>query len=366
MQVKRKLHHVNSLILFHPVLNHILTAAEGGGYCCSIWCCLLVVLCLLGVPIAMNFQIVKKVTKVLMLPEAPFGLARTSSMEDYFTTTGSDTIGSQIQGASKDEVVGFIKAGKNCATMYNDDPNTNEQAIATRICPELHDSDIVFHVSGVFGTHPNKNLSTYGAPRIKFVVSGTNVWTTFFDQHNSTRQMYTVPPSLEVNMSTLTGSEDEFLPDMMDTVKVVHSLYFIQRTRGRQVSWPMCASFYASHEIIHSTHGYLVCRENRKSRERVIDKSLMESLGMVDGRGFMHELAFVVPGPGVSLKISFEQDPDSKEPLPLTELLIRPGRTSLSSGNQVFDSEDNEGAEWKLRPKQIVLSYADGGAADSR
>ena len=80
----------------------------------------------------------------------------------------------------------------------------------------------------------------------------------------------------------------------------------------------------------------------------------------------MHELAFVVPGPGVSLKISFEQDPDSKEPLPLTELLIRPGRTSLSSGNQVFDSEDNEGAEWKLRPKQIVLSYADGGAADSR
>ena len=313
----------------------------------------------------MNFQIVKKVTKILMLPESPFGLTRSSTMEDYFTVTSSDIIGSQILGASKNEVVGFIKAGKNCATMYNEDPGIVEDAIATRICPEMHDSDIIFHVSGVFGSHPNKNLSTYGAPRIKFVVSGTNVWTTFFDQHNSTRQMYTVPPSLEVNVSTLTGLEDEFLPDIMDTVKVVHSLYFIQKTRGRQVSWPMCVSFYASKDVVHSTHGFLVCRDNKRSKERVLDKSFMESLGMVDGRGFMHELAFVVPGPGVAIKITFEQDPDSTEALPLKELQIRPGRTSLSTGNQVYDSEDSEGAEWKLRPKEIILSFADGTVAAS-
>ena len=323
------------------------------------------VLCLLGVPIAMNFQLVKKVTKILMLPESPFGLTRSSTMEEYFTTTSSDEIGSQILGASKDEVVGFIKAGKNCATMYNDDPGINEEAIATRICPEMHDSDIIFHVSGVFGSHPNKNLSTYGPPRIKFVVSGSNVWTTFFDQHNYTRQTYTVPPSLEVNVSTLTGLEDEFLPDTMDTVKVVHSLYFIQKTRGKQVAWPMCASFYASKDIVHSTHGYLICRENKRSKERVIDKSLMESLGIVDGRGFMQELAFVVPGPSVAIKIKFEQDPDSTEPLPVKELLIHPGKTSMSTGNQIYDSEDSEGAEWKLRPKEIVLSFVDGSLATS-
>ena len=114
----------------------------------------------------MNFQIVKKVTKILMLPESPFGLTRSSTMEDYFTVTSSDIIGSQILGASKDEVVGFIKAGKNCATMYNEDPGIVEDAIATRICPEMHDSDIIFHVSGVFVSHPNTYLSTYGEPLI--------------------------------------------------------------------------------------------------------------------------------------------------------------------------------------------------------
>ena len=318
------------------------------------------VLVLLGVPLAMNFQIVKKVTNFLILPQSSFGLTRSSSIENYFTMTTSDNIiGSQILGATKDEVVGFIKAGRNCASLYNDDPGTNENALATRICPQMHDSDILFHVSGVFGTHPNSNLSTYGSPRIKFVASGTNVWTTFFDQHNSTRQTYTVPPSYEVNISTLTGQEDEFLPDTMDTVKVVQSIYFIQKTRGKQVSWPTCASFYASREIIHNTYGYLICKNTKKPQEheKIIDKSLMQSLGMIDVRGYMRELAFIVPGPAVTVKISFEQDLDSAEKLPLKELLVPPGRTSISAGNQIYNSKEYEGADWKLRPKEITLSF---------
>lgn len=280
-------------------------------------------------------------------------------MEEYFTVTSNDIIGSQVLGASKDEVVGYIKAGKNCAVLYSDDPDSNDQALATRICPELHDADIYFHISGVFGTHPNKGPSD--DPKVKFVISGTNVWTTFFDQHNSTRQMYTVPPSNEVNMSSLTGFDSSFLPPTMDTVKVVHSMYFIQRTRGIQFSWPHCISLYSSMNVVHSTHGYIICQQDKKSTTQVIDHLTMERLSMVDSRGEMPELAFIVPGPGASVKVSFEPDPDpTANPLPLKEVTIRPGRTSATTGNEVYDAEEQEGAEWKLRPKEIVITYAAG------
>lgn len=286
-------------------------------------------------------------------------------MEEYFTVTSNDVIGSQVLGATKDEVMGFIKAGKNCAVLYSDDPSANDQALATRICPEMHDSDIYFHMRGVFGTHPNKDSVSNGEPRVQFVASGGNVWTTFFDQHNSTRQTYTVPPSHEVNMSTLTGADGDFLPDSMDTVKVVHSMYFIQKTRGAQVSWPSCASFYASVNIVHTTHGFMVCRHSKKTSTQVIDKLTMERLNMVNSRGEMAELAFIVPGPGVSIKIEFAPDPEGAEELPIKEVLIRAGRTNRATGNDIYDSDSNAEADWRFRPKQITLSFAETGGGNS-
>ena len=285
-------------------------------------------------------------------------------MEEYFTVTSNDVIGSQVLGASKDEVLGFIKAGKNCAVLYSDDPNVNDQALATRICPEMHDSDIYFHMRGVFGTHPNRENASNGEPRVQFVASGGNVWTTFFDQHNSTRQTYTVPPSNEVNMSVLTGFDSTFLPDSMDTVKVVHSMYFIQRTRGSQVSWPSCASFYASVNLVHTTHGFMVCRQSKKESTHTIDKLTMERLGMIDSRGEMAELAFIVPGPGVSIKVVFAPDPEGIEQLPIKEVLIRAGRTSRATGNDIYDSDANVEADWRFRPKEIVLSFSDSSGTN--
>lgn len=109
----------------------------------------------------------------------------------------------------------------------------------------------------------------------------------------------------------------------MDAVKIVHSMYFVQRTKGLQVSWPVnqiiyhsiiflpisfvfcclstvflqeCVNFYATANIAHSTHGVLVCRQNKKATEQVLDKLLLERLGIVDAHGEMIELSFIVPG----------------------------------------------------------------------
>ena len=41
---------------------------------------------------------------------------------------------------------------------------------------------------------------------MKFVATGTNVWATFFDQHNTTKQAYTIPPAQAIPANYVFGS----------------------------------------------------------------------------------------------------------------------------------------------------------------
>ena len=115
-------------------------------------------MCVLSIPAALHFEKLSKLLKVLLVPSSNYS-SGSNSIEESFTTASTDVIGSEVLGASKDEVIGFIKAGKNCCVFYSADPSKNDQAIATRICPESHDSDIYFHMRGIFGTHPTANAT---------------------------------------------------------------------------------------------------------------------------------------------------------------------------------------------------------------
>ena len=58
-------------------------------------------------------------------------------------------------------------------------------------------------IIGVFGTHPN---AYRGMPTpIGHVESGSNCWTTLFDQHNTTKQTYTIPPAQAIPVNFLFG-----------------------------------------------------------------------------------------------------------------------------------------------------------------
>ena len=68
---------------------------------------------------------------------------------------------------------------------------------------------------------------------------------------------------------------------------------------------------------------------------------------------------FYLTGPGVSVKIVFDPDPENLDPLPIQQVTIGNGKTSKQTGNEVYDSELNENAEWKFRPKEIVITFED-------
>merc|ERR1711998_174643 len=101
--------------------------------------------------------------------------------------------------------------------------------------------------------------------------------------------------------------------------------------------------------LVHTTRGFMVCRQSKKESTHTIDKLTMERLGMIDSRGEMAELAFIVPGPGVSIKVVFAPDPEGIEQLPIKEVLIRAGRTSRATGNDIYDSDANVEADWRFR-----------------
>ena len=309
------------------------------------------ILMILAVPVALNFKV-----DLLLFNSKTFEIP-----QGVFSYRGNEEIGPDITGATKDEVQGYIKSGKNCAVFYSENPPKDDQAVATRVCPELHDVDIRFHLRGVYGTHPFANASRGDPAQVAYIVSGSNVWTTFFDQHNTSRQTYTVPPGLEMNISSLMGSAGVGLvhfPPLFDTVRVLHSVYFVQRTRGLQVTFPDCVNFYAAMNPTAATLGFLACRQSKKKSTQVIDYKMMQSLGLIDHRGEMQELTYIVPGSKASVKIEFQQDPESTEPLPVPEVLLARGRSNKVTGNEIYDAVEHQGEEWRIRPKVISITYA--------
>lgn len=193
--------------------------AQSGG-CFTRCCWLIVILSVLSIPLALNFETIKTLAFALILPSSPYGSSVFSTEEEFFPSSPSDNeiVGTQVLGASKDEVIGYIKAGKNCCSFYSGDPSKNDQVLGTRICPEFHDSDVNIHMRGIFGFHPNMNMTLERFPKIQYIVTGSNVWVTFYDQHNATRQTYTVPPGYEVAVPKLVGTADETLPGISSFV----------------------------------------------------------------------------------------------------------------------------------------------------
>ena len=182
--------------------------------------------------------------------------------------------------------------------------------MATKICPNEADNHISFHIKGVFGTHPNNTFlddAEKGA-KVKFVATGTNVWATFFDQHNSTMQSYTVAPGNSIDIATLAGEQASKFYNDFDAVKVLNSPTSIAfKTKGMQPQYPECATFYESQIVDVSTDGFMVCH-NFRSKYVQLKGSTLEAVTMDYITSKTKPVAFVVVGEKVSVFIDFEKN----------------------------------------------------------
>ena len=190
--------------------------------------------------------------------------------------------------------------------------DVNPFALATKICPNEADNHISFHIKGVFGTHPNNTFledAERGA-KVKFVVTGVNVWATFFDQHNSTMQSYTVAPGNSIDIATLAGDEASKFYNDFDAVKVLNSPTSIAfKIKGMQPQYPECATFYESRIVDVSTDGFMVCH-NFRSKYVQLKGSTLEAVTMDYVTSETKSIAFVVVGERVSVFVDFEKNSD--------------------------------------------------------
>ena len=315
------------------------------------WLIFTTLMLLLSIPMLLDVELIQKLVKL-------HAYGSTQSMDEFFAISKEDIIKPGIFNAEVNEVVGYIKAGKNCAVFYSDDPNANDQAIATRVCPQEHDVDIIFHMKSIFGTHPEANNTRGESSVVRYIVSGGSVWTTIFDQHNATRQTYTVPPSMEMNISALIGSDVETFPEMFDAISLVHSVGSVRPTRGLQMRFPECVNFYASFTVLHSTRGLMVCKMNKKTSILTFDKVALQGLGYANAVGEMPELTYIVPGTKASVKVEFAAlDGEDAEPLPLAQISLSWGKTNRNTNNEIYDLAPAIGSQWKLRPKLITITF---------
>ena len=228
--------------------------------------------------------------------------------------------------------------------------------MATKICPNEADNHISFHIKGVFGTHPNNTFlddAEKGA-KVKFVATGTNVWATFFDQHNSTIQSYTVAPGNSIDVATLAGDQASKFYDDFDAVKVLNSPTSIAfKTKGMQPQYPECATFYESQIVDVGTDGFMVCH-NFRSKYVQLKGSTLEALTMDYVTSRTKSIAFVVVGEKVSVFVDFEKNDGLKninlEEGSIHDLIVEVGKTS-----KVVDSSVRP----ELRPKLIKLITKD-------
>ena len=275
-------------------------------------------------------------------------------LEDFLKNVDKEIIGKTIYGATISESTGQLPPGKNCAVFYTEDPEKNLQAIATRVCPDLWDNQISFHIKGVFATHPNntnpESDSNQGM-QVNVVSTGTYVWTTFFDQHNSTSQTFAIPPGISADISYITnGHVAEFYRDI-DAVKITHTDTFVVKTRGLQPLFPECATFYEAINIDHKTKGFMICRSTKHRKEMLFSRDYLTTLGINPQNADTNGLSFIATGAKVKvvayLGPNFDFDhlevvPDSTCDLTKT---LRTDGSNLS---------------WNKKPKSFKLVFAKG------
>ena len=281
------------------------------------------------------------------------------------TTSGlsSEKYGQTILGAKIEEMIGNLGSPPpNCAIFYSDDPEFNPKALATRICPDRTDNHIAFHIKGVFGTHPNNTQYVKGekAAKVKFVSTGKNVWTHFFNQHQETSQTFFVSPGNEIDMITLTGQQISKFYDNYDTVKVMNADETVGfRFKGQQVQYPDCANYYGSNTLGPEVDGFILCHHKKnkyielKPGEGIIDR-LWNDVG-----GRIQPLQLVQVGKRVTTFIDFEKNPG------LERITMAEGTT-----HDLMKEAKQGGAAFELRPKFMKLTTMDpnikGGPSSKR
>ena len=257
----------------------------------------LVILVCVVTPYALNFQ-----------------YARTDNseqnLEDFLKVVDQDILGKTILGASLEERVGALDIPSDCAVFYSDDPEFNPNALSTKICPNEKDNHISFHIKGVFGTHPNNTAFVNGekAAKVKFVATGTNVWATFFDQHNSTMQNYIVAPGNSIDIKTLSGAQFSTFYDDFDAVKILNGAETIGfKTKGAQAIYPECATFYESKELTVATEGFMVCH-NFKAKSVQLKGPTLEAVDIDYLTGKTKPINYVTVGKKISVFMDFEKN----------------------------------------------------------
>lgn len=280
------------------------------------------------------------------------------------TTSGSsEKYGQTILGAKIEELIGNLGSPPpNCAIFYSDDPEFNPKALATRICPDRTDNHIAFHIKGVFGTHPNNTQYVKGekAARVKFVSTGKNVWTHFFNQHHETSQTFFVSPGNDIDMITLTNQQISKFYENFDTVKVMNADETVGfRFKGTQVLYPDCANYYGSNTLGPDVDGFILCH-HKKSKyielrpgEGVIDR-LWNDVG-----GRIQPLQFVQVGKRVTTFLDFDKNAG------MERITMEAGTT-----HDLMKEAKLGAASFELRPKFLKLTTTDpnikGGPSSKR
>lgn len=102
----------------------------------------------------------------------------------------------------------------------------------------------------------------------------------------------------------------------------------------------------------------MLCQVSKKKPTESADAEFLRSLRLIDHRGDMPELAFIVAGSRSSVKVEFAPDPESpNEKPPIQALELPVGKNSKASGDAVYDAPQHLGEEWKLRPKSITVTF---------
>jgi len=255
---------------------------------------------------------------VLICVVTPYALnfeyARTENseenLEDFLKIVDKDILGKTIMGATLEERIGQLEIPPNCAIFYSDDPDFNPNALATRICPDEQDNHISFHIKGVFGTHPNNTRYINGekSAKVKFVATGSNVWATFFDQHNSTMQTYLVAPGNSIDIATLAGSHASQFYENFDAVKILNTVQSISfKVKGLQPQYAECATFYESNLVDVTTEGFMVCH-NFKQKYLQLKGESLESVWIDYISSKTKPINYAVLGKKISVFLDFEKN----------------------------------------------------------
>lgn len=279
------------------------------------------------------------------------------------SASSSEKYGQTILGARIEELIGNLGSPPpNCAIFYSDDPEFNPKALATRICPDRTDNHIAFHIKGVFGTHPNNTQYLKGekAARVKFVSTGKNVWTHFFNQHHETSQTFFVSPGNDIDMITLTSQQISKFYENFDTVKVMNAEETLGfRFRGAQILYPDCANYYGSNTLGPDVDGFILCHPKKskyielKPGEGIIDR-LWNDIG-----GRIQPLQLVQVGKRVTTFLDFEKNAG------MERITMEAGTT-----HDLMKEAKPGSATLELRPKFLKLTTTDpnikGGPSSKR